>query len=185
LMPPAEGPYLGGMDVDELLLTTPEMRDLTGAGPELNGVPGMDSKQTVDDELLVDTAPPECQFVFRESRIFGPDVKQFHKTSFQTPPKQALLSEAAAAYVDADTALRAFSNITDLVKACGATSSGDAFVYDWTADAQTVHAEGLGDCGRIYRLQSTVLIEVTYCGYSTRVIPDLVAVRIAARVGTR
>ena len=185
LMPPNASPYLDGMDVDELLLTTAEMRDLTGAGPDLNGVPGMDSTQTVDDELLVDSAPPECQFVFRESTIFGPDVKQFHKTSFQTPPKQALLSEAAAAYVDADTALRAFDSITDLVKACGATSSGYAYVYDWTADSQTVRAESLGDCGRIYRLQSTVLIEVTYCGYTTHVIPDLVATRIAARVGTK
>ena len=77
-MPPTEGPYLDGMDVDELLLTTPEMRDLTGAGLDLNGVPGMDSKYTVDDELLVESAPPECQFVFRESSVFGPDVKQFH-----------------------------------------------------------------------------------------------------------
>jgi hypothetical protein len=185
LMPPTASPYLDGMDVDELLLTTTEMRDLTGAGSDLNGVPGMDSTQTVDDELLIDSAPPECQFVFRESTIFGPDVKQFHKTSFQTPPKRALLSEAAAAYVDPDTALRAFDNITDLVKACGATGSGYAYVYNWTADPQTVRAESLGDCGRIYRLQATVLIEVTYCGYSSHVIPDIVATRIAARVGTK
>jgi hypothetical protein len=184
-MAPAEGPYLNGLDVDELLLTTPELRDLTGAGLDLNGVPGMDSKQMVDDDLLVGSAPPECQFVFRESAIFGPDVKQFHKTSFQTPPKQALLSEAAAAYLDANTASRAFANITDLVKSCGATSSGYSYVYDWTADQQTLHAESFGDCGRIYRLQSTVLIEVTYCGYSSRVVPDLVATRIAAKVGTK
>ena len=182
-MAPAEGPYLNGMDVDELLLTTLELRDLTGAGLDLNAVPGMDSKQTVDDDLLVGSAPPECQFVFRESAIFGPDVKQFHKTSFQTPPKQALLSEAAAAYLDADTASRAFANITDLVKSCGATSSG--YVDDWTADQQTLRSESVGDCGRIYRLQSTVLIEVTYCGYSSRVVPDLVATRIAAKVGTK
>jgi len=182
LMRPDEGPYLNGMDVDELLLTTPELRDLTGAGLDLNGVPGMDSKQTVDDELLVGAAPPECQFVFRESAIFGPDVKQFHKTSFQTPPKQALLSEAAAAYVDAGTARHVFDNVAGLVKSCGDTSS--AYVYDWTADAQTVRAESLGDCGRIYRLESTVLIEVTYCGYS-QVVPNLVATRIASRVGTR
>jgi hypothetical protein len=185
LMPPAEGPYLNGMDVDELLLTTPELRDLTGAGPDLNGVPGMDSKQTVDDDLLVDSAPPECQFVFRESAVFGPDLKQFHKTSFQTPPKHALLSEAAAAYLDVDTAQHAFDNITDLVKACGATSSGYGYVSDWTADQQTLRSEGLGGCGRIYRLQSTVLIEVTYCGYSSGVVPDLVATRIAAKVGTK
>ena len=184
-MPPTASPYLDGVDVDESLLTTAEMRDLTGAGADLNVVPGMDSTQTVDDELLVDSAPPECQFVFRESTIFGPDVKQFRKTSFQTPPKRALLSEAAAAYGDAGTALRAFDNITDLVKACGATSSGFAYVYNWTADPQTVRAESLGDCGRIYRIQDTVLIEVTYCGYSTHVIPDLVATRIAARIGTK
>jgi hypothetical protein len=48
-----------------------------------------------------------------------------------------------------------------------------------------VRADSLGDCGRIYRLQYTVLIEVTYCGYSTHVVPDLVAMRIAARVGAR
>jgi hypothetical protein len=183
-MPPTEGPYLDGMDVDELLLTTPEMRDLTGAGLDLNGVPGMDSKYTVDDELLVESAPPECQFVFRESSVFGPDVKQFHKTSFQTPPKSALLSEAAAAYVDANTARRAFDNVTNLVKACGDTPSGYAYVYDWTAEPEILRAESLGDCGRIYRLEDTVLIEVTYCGYS-HVVPDLVATRIAARVGAR
>ncbi len=183
-MPPAEGPYLHGMDVDDLLLTTPEMRDLTGAGLDLNGIPGMDSKYTVDDELLVEAAPPECRFVFRESLVFGPDVKQFHKTSFQTPPKSALLSEAAAAYDDAPTARRAFDNVANLVKACGDTPSGYSYVYNWTADEQTLQAEGLGDCGRVYRVEATVLIEVTYCGYS-HVVPDLLAKRIAARVGAR
>jgi len=183
-MPPTEGPYLHGMDVDDLLLTTTEMRDLTGAGFDLNGVPGMDSKYTVDDELLLDAVPPECQFVFRESVVFGPDHKQFHKTSFQTPPKSALLSEAAAAYVDAPAARRAFDNVATLVKTCGDTPAGYSYVYDWTADGQTVRAEGLSDCGRIYRVEATVLIEVTYCGYS-HVVPDLVATRIAARVGAR
>jgi hypothetical protein len=183
-MPPTEGPYLGGMDVDELLLTTPELRDLTGAGLDLSGVPGMDSIQTVDNNLLVGSAPPECRFVYLESQTFGPDVKQFHKTTFQTPPKSELLSEAAAAYVDTDTAQRAFDNVTELVKGCGESSSGYAYVYDWSADQQTVHGQSIGDCGRIYRLAATVLIEVTYCGYS-HVIPDLVAARIAARVGTR
>jgi PknH-like extracellular domain len=183
-MPPTEGPYLGGMDVDELLLTTPELRDLTGAGLDLNAVPGMDSIKTVDEDLLVDSAPPECQFVFRESTIFGPDVKQFHKTSFQTPPKSELLSEGAAAYVDADTARRAFDNVAELVKDCGESSSGYAYVYDWSVDPQTVSANSISDCGRVYRLEATVLIEVTYCGYS-HVIPDLVAARIAARVRAR
>lgn len=183
-MPPTEGPYLHGMDVDELLLTTAEMRDITGAGTDLNGIPGMDSKFTVDDELLVAAAPPECAFVFRESVVFGPDVKQFHKTSFQTPPKSALLSEAAAAYADVTTARRAFDNVADLVKSCGQSPSGYSYVYDWTADERTVRAESVGDCGRIYRVEATVLVEVTYCGYS-HVVPDLVATRIAGRVGAR
>lgn len=183
-MPPTEGPYLHGMDVDDLLLTTAEMRDITGAGLDLNGIPGMDSKFTVDDELLVAAAPPECAFVFRESVVFGPDVKQFHKTSFQTPPKSALLSEAAAAYTDAPTARRAFDNVAGLVKSCADAPSGYSYVYDWSADEQTVRAESVGDCGRIYRVEATVLIEVTYCGYS-HVVPDLVAARIAGRVGTR
>ncbi|HEY7054110.1 MAG TPA: sensor domain-containing protein [Mycobacterium sp.] len=183
-MSPTEGPYLGGMEVDQLLLTTPELRDITGAGLDLNGVPGMDSISPVDNDLLVHAAPPECQFVFRESAIFGPDVKQFHKTSFQTPSKSELLSEAAAAYVDTDTASRAFGNVEQLVKDCGASSSGSSYVYKWTAEPQTVHAESIGDCGRIYRLAATVLIEVTYCGY-THVVPDVVADRIAARAGAR
>src|ERR1700741_1001832 len=96
----------------------------------------------------------------------------------RAPLQADLPAEGAAAYLDADTALRAFGNITELVKSCGATSSG--YVYDWTADQETLRAESFGDCGRIYRLQSTVLVEVTYCGYSSRVVPDLVATRIAA-----
>jgi hypothetical protein len=183
MMPPGEDPWLDGMDVDALLLSTPEMRDVTGAGTDLNGIPGMDSKYTVDNELLVETAPPDCRFVFRESQVFGPDVKQFHKTSFQWPPKSALLSEAAAAYVDTATSRRAFDNVTALVKSCAEAPGGTGFVYDWHTDSQTLRAES-GDCGRIYRVQSTVLVEVTYCGYS-HVVPDVVASRIAAKVGAR
>jgi PknH-like extracellular domain len=183
-MPPTEGPYLDGIDVDELLLTTAELRDLTGSGLDLSGIPGMDSIQMVDNVFLVDSAPPECRFVYLESLTFGPDVKQFHKTSFQTPPKSALLSEAAAAYVDADTARRAFDNVTELVKVCGDSSSGYAYVYEWSEDERTVRAESIGDCGRIYRLEQTVLIEVTYCGYS-HVVPEPVVTRIASRVGAR
>jgi hypothetical protein len=180
-MPPTEGPYLNGLDVDELLLTTEELRDLTGAGLDLNGVPGMDSISTVDDRLLVDSVPTECQFILLESLTFGPDVKQFHKTSFQTPPKQAMLSEAAAAYIDPDTARRAFDSVEELVKTCAASASGYPYVYDYTAEPDVVSAESVGDCGRVYRLEVPVLVEVTYCGYS-HVVPGLLASRIASRV---
>lgn len=180
-MPPTERPSANGIDVDELLLTTPELRDITGAGLDLTGVPGMDSTGTVDNDLLVGSAPPECRFVYRESVVFGPDVKQFHKTTFQTPPKSELLSEGAATYLDADTARQVFDNVTRLVKTCGESTSGSAYVDHWSVDEQSVHADSAGDCGRTYRLAASVLIEVTYCGYS-HVVPDLVAERIAARV---
>ena len=180
-MPPAETLYLGGLDVDELLLSTDELRDITGAGPELNGVPGMDSKKAVDDELLVKSSPPDCRFVFRESLIFGPEVKQFHKTSFQTPPESALLSEAAAAYLDADTARGAFDNVASMVMSCANTIYASMFVGEWTIDGDTISTRTARSCGRIYRPKSNVLIEVTYCGYS-EVVPNLVVTRIASRV---
>ena len=181
--PPTGRPYINGINVDNLLLTTEELRDITGAGLDLSDVPGMDSTQPVDDELLVDHAPPECQFVFRETQTFR-GVVQFHKTSFQTPPKSALLSEAAAAYDNADAARGAFTRVGDLITACGERTSGATYVATWTADADAVRAESAGDCGRIYRLAKTVLVEVTYCGYS-HVVPDLVATRIASRVTPR
>ena len=178
--PPAGRPYLNGISVDDLLLTTEELRDLTGAGLDLSDVPGMDSTQPVDNDFLLDTAPRECQFVYRESETFR-GVVQFHKTSFQTPPKSELLSEAAAAYIDPDAAGGAFTHVSDLITGCGESTSGSRYVATWTANGDVVRARDSGDCGRIYRLAKTVLVEVTYCGY-THVIPDLVASRIASRV---
>ena len=183
MMPPAETPWLGGMDVDELLLSAAELRDITGKGLDLTGVPGMDSRKTVDDELLAEGAPRECQFVFLESEIFGGDeLKQFHKTSFQTPTDSALLSEAAAAYADAGTARHAFDNVVTMVSGCRAASLATLFVGQYSVEGDTLRVQTGPDCGRIYRVRSSVLIEVTYCGYS-EVVPNVVTNRIATRVG--
>jgi hypothetical protein len=181
LMPATEGARYGTTDVDEVLLTTPELREITGAGSDMTAVPGMDSKKTVDDENLVESAPPECRFVFRESVIFGPDVEQFHKTSFQTPPQSALMSEAAAAYLNADAARRAYNNVANMVVTCGNSVFASTFVGQWTANQQNLHTRTAGSCGRIYRVEATVLIEVTYCGYAESV-PEAVVKRLAAKV---
>ncbi|MBV9640768.1 MAG: sensor domain-containing protein [Mycobacteriaceae bacterium] len=172
------------VDVDSVLLTTPELRGLTGAGPELTKVPGMDATTPVDEDNLVQLAPPECQFVFRESLIFGPDIDQFHKTGFQAPPRAALLTEGAAVYADADTARRAFDNVANMVMTCGNTTFASMFVGQWTADDTTLRTRTVGSCGRVYRIESAVLIEVTYCGYPAAV-PEEVAKQMAAKVAPR
>lgn len=169
------------MDVNELLLTTAELRDITGAGLELTAIPGMDSSRTVDDEHLMDITPVECQFLHRESVIFGSDLNQFRKTTFQSPPKSALLSEAVAAYDDTQKARSAFDNLVDGVTSCDKAVLAAMFVGEWVLAEGNLHLRTGGDCGRIYRVASTVLIEVTYCGYS-EVVPNLVVNRIASRV---
>lgn len=181
-MPATETPYLDGLDVDDLLLDAEELRDITGSGLDLTQIPGMDSKQQVDDEPLVTTAPPECQYVYRETLVFGPDVKQFHKTSFQTPTDSAILSEGAAAYADGDAARAAFDNLANLVAACATNPTYAAsYIGDWTLEADSIRTRNARSCGRVYVLRANVLIEVTYCGYS-EVVPNLVADRIASRV---
>jgi len=169
-----------GVNVDDVLLTAPELREVTGAGLDMTEVPGMDATQPVDEENLVQLAPPECQFIFRESLIFGPDVDQFHKTGFQTPPQSALLTEGAAGYADADTARRAFDNVANMVMSCGNTAFASIYVGQWTADDTTLRTRTV-NCGRVYRVASAVLIEVTYCGYAAAV-PEEVAKRMAAKL---
>ena len=170
-----------GVNVDDVLLTAPELRAVTGAGLDMTEVPGMDATKPVDEEDLVQLAPPDCQFIFRESLIFGPDVEQFHKTAFQTPPRSALLTEGAAVYPDADTMRRAFDSVANMVMSCGNTAFASMFVGQWSADDTTLRTRTGANCGRVYRSESAVLIEVTYCGYPAAV-PEEVAKRMAAKV---
>ena len=83
-------------------------------------------------------APPQCQWLFAETQTFGPDVEEFHKTTFQNPPDGGLISEAAAAYRDPATARRAFDGLVGLVEDCDSTTLGPMFVGDWTATADTL-----------------------------------------------
>ncbi len=170
----------GGVDVDELLLDQSSMRAITGGGEDLTIIPSMDGTQPVDVDTLAQTVPAECRFVFDETATFGPDIDQFHKTTFQDPPRSALISEGAGGYRDVDTARRAFDALVATVDGCADSSKGSVLIGEWSADQQSLHTRP-GDCGRDYEVKSMVLLEVTFCGFPDSV-PDMVMSNIAAKV---
>lgn len=169
-----------GVNVDTILLDQSRMRAITGAGEHLTIIPSMDGTSPVDIDSLAGTAPRECRFVYAETATFGPDVEEFHKTTFQDPPDGALISEGAAAYRDVDTALRAFGALVAAVGDCANTPDGQQYVGDWTADAGTLHLRP-GGCGRDYRLRSVAILEVTSCGFAQSV-SDIVMTNIVANM---
>lgn len=169
-----------GVDVDELLLDQPGMRAVTGAGDDLTIIPSMDGTSPVDVDGLADEVPPQCRFVFAETATFGSDIEQFHKTTFQDPPKSALISEGAGGYRDAGTAQHTFDGLVASVDGCATSSKGSLLIGEWSADEQSLHTRP-GDCGRDYRVKSTVLLEVTFCGFAASV-SDMVISNIAAKV---
>src|SRR6201996_4003885 len=140
-------PNLSGVDVNRVLLEQSRMQAITGGGEHLTIIPSMDGDSPVDIDALAPSAPPECRFVFADSATFGPDVEEFHKTTFQDPPDGGLISEGAAAYRDPDTSHRAFAELVKLVYDCGSTELGSTFIGTWNADAETLHMRS-GRCGR-------------------------------------
>lgn len=169
-----------GVNVDEVLLDQPGMRAITGAGEDLTVIPSMDGTSPVDIDSLAAEVPPQCRFVFAETATFGSDTEQFHKITFQDPPRSALISEGAGGYRDAGTAQQTFDTLVATVDGCAATSKGSLLIGEWSADGQTLHTRP-GDCGRDYRVKSTVLLEVTFCGFPASV-SDIVMTNIAAKV---
>ena len=179
-VPVSGGVMHSGVDVDEVLLDQSGMRAITGAGEDLTVIPSMDGTQPVDVDTLAETVPPQCRFVFAETATFGADVEQFHKTTYQDPPRSALISEGAGGYRDADTAQHVFDALVATVDGCAASSKGSALIGRWTADQRSLRTRP-GDCGRDYRVKSTVLLEVTFCGFPDSV-SDIVMTNIAAKV---
>ena len=169
-----------GVNVDTVLLDQSRMRAITGAGEHLTIIPSMDGNSPVDIDALADTAPRACRFIYAETATFGPDIEEFHKTSFQDPPDGALISEGAAAYRDVDTARRAFAALVSTVGGCADSAAGVLFIGDWAADATSLHVRP-GGCGRDYRVLSVALLEVTFCGFPQSV-SDIVMTNIAANV---
>jgi PknH-like extracellular domain len=176
-------PNLSGVDVDRVLLDQSRMRAITGADEHLTIIPSMDGKSPVDVDTLAKAAPPQCRFVYEDTATFGPDIEEFHKTTFQYPPRGGLISEGAAAYRDANSARHAFDALVATVRDCANTSAGEGYVGPWIADERSLQTRP-GDCGRDYEVKSVVLIEVTYCGFPESV-STIVITNIAANVPSR
>ncbi|KAA8964829.1 MAG: sensor domain-containing protein [Mycobacterium sp.] len=168
------------LEVDRVLLDQSRMRAITGADEHLTIIPTMDTTSPVDVDALAETVPVACRFVYAETATFGPDVESFHKTTFQYPPRGALISEGAAAYHDAPTAQRALDVLVTTVESCARTPNGGLLVGDWHADAHSLHTRS-GDCGRDYRVKSAVLLEVTFCGFPQSV-SEIALTNVAANV---
>lgn len=169
-----------GVKVDMILLDQSRMRAITGAGEHLTIIPSMDGDYPVDIDALAQTAPPSCRFVYAETVTFGPDIAEFHKTTFQDPPDGALISEGAAAYRDVATAQRAFGALVSTVGGCAGSSQGDLYVGEWEHDDSSLHVRP-GGCGRDYRVVSLALLEVTFCGFPQSV-PDIVMTNIVDNI---
>jgi hypothetical protein len=176
--PPYQPP--GVVDVDQVLLGQEQMRSITGTGQDLTIIPSMDGKSPVDIEQLADSVPPECRFAFEETATFGTHFEDFHKTSFQSPPRAATISEGAAAYRDAAGARRAFDMLSDTVARCADSSYGALLVGDVDVGAETVRIRP-GGCGRDYRLKGSVLVEVTFCSFPDSV-SEIVMTNILNRI---
>jgi hypothetical protein len=179
--PGVDDESLSPVDVETLMLDQSQMRAITGAGDDLTIVPSMDGKVPVDIDQLAKTTPPQCKWIFEETQTFGPDVEEFHKTTFQNPPRGGLISEGAAAYRDPATARRAFDGLVTLVDGCASTTLGPMFVGDWSATPDSLQTRPGNGCGRDYRVKNVVLAEVTSCAFSGSV-PDLVMTNLLARV---
>lgn len=172
---------LSPIDVETLMLDQSQMRAITGAGDDLTIIPTMDEKVPVDIDQLAKTTPAQCQWVFQETRTFGADVEEFHKTTFQNPPRGGLISEGVAAYRDPATARGTFDDLVSFVKGCASTTFGPMFVGDWTATADSLQMRPGNGCGRDYRVKNVVLVEVTACQFPGSV-PDIVMTNILAKV---
>ena len=169
-----------GVNVDNILLDQSRMGAITGAGEHLTIIPTMDGTSPVDIDSLARDAPRPCRFIFAETATFGPDIEEFHKTTFQDPPDSALISEGAAAYRDTGTARRAFDALVATVGDCAASPAGDLLVGEWKAEDGTLRTRP-GRCGRDYRVASVVLLEVTFCGFPQSV-SEIVLTNIVANM---
>ncbi|MEZ0384389.1 sensor domain-containing protein [Mycobacterium sp. pW045] len=181
----ALGPVLppesdGAVHVGTILLDTGRMRGITGTDEDLTIIPTMDSTAPVDIDELAATVSPPCRFVFDETAVFGSAFTQFRKTTYQYPPKGALISEAAAAYPDPESARQAFDALVETVAGCADSPAGPHLVGNQSVDEWSLRT-GAGSCGRTYLLKSTVLLEVTHCGFSESVA-ELVVTNMAAGV---
>lgn len=171
---------VGAVDLSRIMLGTPRIRAIVGADERLTIIPTMDSSSPTDIDDLAATVPPPCRFIFAETAVFGAAATRFHKTTYQFPPKAAMVSEGAAVYPDPATARQALAALVDVVGECADTSAGPGLVSDWESDEESLRTHA-GDCGRSYLVKSVVMLEATYCGFSES-DAELVVTNMAAGV---
>jgi hypothetical protein len=167
-------------DADELMLDLGQMRAITGGGANLTAIPTMDGKYPVDIDVLAKQAPPPCRFIFEESATFS-HFADFHKTSYQLPPKSGLISQAAAVYRDPPAAKVAFDSLVDKANSCAESPAGPVLVGYVASGEGALQTRPARTCGRDYQLKSAVLVEVTFCEFPESV-PDMVMTNILKRV---
>lgn len=180
-VPGIDDDSLSPLDVDTIMLDQAQMRAITGAGDDLTVIPTMDGKVPVDIDQFAESTPPQCRWVFAETQTFGPDIEEFHKTTFQHPPGGSLISQGAAAYRDPDTARRAFDDLVARADDCQTTPLGPMFVGEATIGADSLQTRTDNGCGREYRVKNVVLVEVTACRFPDSV-PTIVMANILDKV---
>ncbi|MGV0643139.1 sensor domain-containing protein [Mycolicibacterium sp. XJ879] len=180
-VPGIDDDSLSPLDVDTIMLDQAQMRAITGAGDDLTVIPTMDGKVPVDIDQFAESTPPQCRWVFAETQTFGPDIEEFHKTTFQHPPGGGLISQGAAAYRDPDTARRAFDDLVARADDCRTTPLGPMFVGEATIGADSLQTRTDNGCGREYRIKNVVLVEVTACRFPDSV-PTIVMANILDKV---
>lgn len=170
-----------GVDVDDVMLDLARMRAITGAGQDLSAIPTMDGKYPIDIDLLAKDTPSACQFVFAETQTFGPDIADFHKTTYQNPPGGGLISQGAAVYRDPNTARTAFDDLVTKANACAQSPAGPVFVGYVVSGTDSLQTRPAQTCGRDYQLKSQVLAEVTFCEFPESV-PGIVMTNLLNKV---
>ncbi len=175
-----EGTPNPSLDVGTVLLDQAQLRAITGAEEELTAVPGMQGDVPVDIDFMPESIPQQCQWVFAETQVFGPDLQEFHKTTYQNPRDGGLISQAVAGYRDHRSARAAFDSLVARIHGCDQSRSGRGLVGEVNDSADSVHIRP-GDCGRDYRIKSVVLVEVTFCAFPAAA-PDVVMTNILANV---
>lgn len=150
------------VDVEAVLLGAAQMRAVTDSASLVVSTTG---KAPIVIADVVESVPPGCRFLFSDDSTFGPDREDFRKNSYQIPPPHgASISEGAAAYDGDVRATKAFSALRAAAIGCADSSYGRFLVGEWRAEADALRMR-VGTCGRDYRLKSSVLVEVTFCGF--------------------
>lgn len=127
------------VDVDTVLLDRAELQAITGAGENLTAIPGMQSKIPVDIDLMLDSVPQQCQWVFAETQVFGPDIEEFTKSTYQSPRRGGVISQAAAGYRDVPTARAAFDGLVERIRGCDQSRAGRQLVGEFAGTTDSVH----------------------------------------------